>query len=114
MSARAAAYQAQITGQSGEAYVVNGVKFDGYSAAEGLIDAKGPGYAWAVEDGEFIAGYKGADSLVMQARRQLGAANGTPITWHVAEPQTATAIQNLFNSNNIRGISVVRTAPVGP
>ena len=44
MSARTAAYQTQITGQTGQAYIVNGVKFDGYTDGM-LLDAKGPGYA---------------------------------------------------------------------
>jgi hypothetical protein len=44
MSDSAAAYQAQVTGQTGYSYVVNGVKFNGYQN-DALIDAKGPGYA---------------------------------------------------------------------
>jgi filamentous hemagglutinin len=113
MSARAAAYQAQITGRTGQAYVVNGVKFDGYTAAEGLVDANGPGYATFVEDDGFKPFFQGADDLVAQAQRQVGAANGTSITWHVAEPEAATAIQILLRTNGIKGITVVHT-PVGP
>ena len=52
MSDRAAAYQEQITGVSGKAYVVKGVRFDDYTA-EGLVDAKGPGYAGFVSEGRF-------------------------------------------------------------
>jgi filamentous hemagglutinin len=113
MSARAAAYQTQITGRTGQAYVVDGVKFDGFSA-QGLFDAKGPGYAKFVNDGEFKPFFRGADNLADQAQRQLQAANGVPITWYVAEPEAATAIQNLLMSYQIRGITVVHVPPVGP
>jgi filamentous hemagglutinin len=111
MSERAAAYQTQITGRTGEFYVVNGVKFDGVGA-KGLVDAKGPGYAKFVKDGQFKPWFNGADDLVAQAQRQIAAANGTPITWHVAEAEAATAIQNLLRSKGIQGITVVHTPPV--
>jgi filamentous hemagglutinin len=113
MSVRAAAYQAQISGRAGEAFVVNGVKFDGIStvSTEGLLEAKGPGYANFVKGGQFKPFFKGADELVSQAQRQLAAANGTPVTWHVAEPEAATAIRNLFKITDIRGINVVNTPP---
>lgn len=110
MSARAAAYQAQIAGSSGEAYVLNGVKFDGING-EGLIDAKGPGYARFVVDGQFMPFFLGADSLVAQAQRQLVAAEGRSITWYVAEPEAATAIKNLFRLRGIEGINVVYEPP---
>lgn len=112
MSARARAYQQQVTGRTGESYVVDGVKFDGVNTG-GLIDAKGPGYATFVRDGQFRPWYRGADALVDQARRQLAVANGAPITWHVAEAEAATAMQNLLRQNNITGITVVHT-PVVP
>jgi hypothetical protein len=107
MSARAAAYQEQITGgAAGSVYRVNGVKFDGY--ADGVLqDAKGPGYAWAVKNGRFRDDYDGADGLAAQAQRQLAAAGGTPIEWSVAEADTATAIRNLFIDRGISGINVL-------
>jgi filamentous hemagglutinin len=111
MSARAAAYQTQVTGRTGQAFVVNGVKFDGV-AMQGLIDAKGPGYAAFVRNGEFQPWFNGADDLLSQARRQLAAANGTPITWHVAEAEAATAIENLLQSRGVQGVTVVHTPPV--
>jgi Restriction endonuclease fold toxin 5 len=112
MSARAAAYQAQITGRPGEAYIVGGVRFDGLDA-RGLIDAKGPGYATFVRDGEFRSWFTGADDLVAQAQRQLNVAGGQPVTWHVAEAEAATAIRNLLQERGIQGISVVHT-PANP
>jgi filamentous hemagglutinin len=111
MSARAAAYQAQITGRTGQAYVVNGTKFDGLVNGC-LTEAKGPGYANFVRNGQFQPWFNGQDALVEQATRQLGAANGAPITWNVAEPEAATAIRNLFNANNINGINVVHPPAV--
>lgn len=111
MSDRARAYQEQITGHSSsEAYVVGGVKFDGYRDGV-LIDAKGPGYDWAVKDGEFIPNYRGAQAMVDQATRQVAAANGTPIEWDVAEPQAKEAIQTLLEDNGITGITVRYVPP---
>lgn len=111
MPARAAAYQSQITGQSGQAYVVNGVKFDGY-ANGALLEAKGPGYSAFVNgSGEFKPWFNGQQSLLNQAYNQLEAANGIPIVWHVAEPSAATAIRNLLQSNGFGNIRIVNTAP---
>lgn len=78
MSARAAAYQEQITGRAaGPVYRVNGVNFDGYT--DGVLqEAKGPGYANFVENGDFQPWYRGANALAEQATRQLAAAGGTP------------------------------------
>ncbi len=107
MSGRAAAYQSQITGRAaGSVYRVNGVKFDGF--ANGVLqEAKGPGYAKFVRNGQFQPWFSGADGLASQAQRQLSAAGGTPITWSVAEADAATAINNLFVSRGISGIDVV-------
>ena len=107
MSSRAAAYQAQITGRSaGSVYRVNGVKFDGF--ANGVLqEARGPGYAKFVSNGQFQPWFSGADGLASQAQRQVAAAGGTPVTWSVAEGPAATAINNLFVSRGISGINVV-------
>jgi len=112
MSPRAAAYQSQITGQPvTQSYVVNGVKFDGYNSVTGLQEAKGPGYSNFVKNGQFQPWFNGSDGLLNQANSQLAAANGTPITWSVAEPDATTAIQNLFQRNNIQGINVINVPP---
>jgi hypothetical protein len=112
MSARARAYQTQVTGRTGEAYVVNGVRFDGVSGGT-LLDGKGPGYATFVRNGRFQRFFNGQDALLDQARRQVAAANVAPITWHVAEADAATAMWNLLADNNITGINIVHT-PVVP
>lgn len=108
MSERAAAYQEQITGHTGESYVVDGVKFDGY-ADGALLDAKGPGYERFIKDGEFRPWWRGADSLVAQAQRQLEASGGAPITWHVAEQGAAHAIEDLLADNGITTIRIIFT-----
>ncbi len=111
MSDRASAYQEQITGQAvTQSYVVNGVKFDGFKNGV-LLDAKGPGYANFVNsDGEFQPWFNGQQSLLNQARSQIEAANGVPITWSVAEPSATSAIQNLLQGS-LRAINVVNVMP---
>ena len=112
MSARAAAYQEQVTGATaGSVYRVGGVNFDGFAQGV-LLEAKGPGYATFVRNGEFMSWFRGADTLANQAIRQTAAAGGRPITWSVAEPQAATAIENLFASRGITGINIVHV-PAG-
>lgn len=106
MSAQAAAYQARVAGtNAGSAYVVNGVKFDGFAKGV-LIDAKS-NYAQFVKDGQFRSWFSGADSLVAQAQRQLSAAGGTPIQWRFAEEAAANATRALFQQRGISGISIV-------
>ena len=105
MSANAAAYQARVAGTNGSAYVVNGVKFDGFANGM-LIDAKA-GYAQFVKDGQFRSWFSGADSLVAQAQRQLNAANGTPIQWRFAEEVAANATRVLFQQRGVTGIDIV-------
>ncbi|HMP80760.1 MAG TPA: Tox-REase-5 domain-containing protein, partial [Pirellulaceae bacterium] len=114
MSARARAYQQQITGRSGQSYFVDGVKFDGV-IDEVLIEVKGPGYSWAVRNGRFRTDidYRGANQLVDQAVRQTRVAGGNPIRWHVAEADTAQAIRNLFECNPLINIEVVHS-PILP
>ncbi|MCG8421215.1 MAG: restriction endonuclease fold toxin 5 domain-containing protein [Proteobacteria bacterium] len=108
MSARAAAYQTRITGRTGQSYVVNGVRFDGFKNGV-LLEAKGPGYAKFVKNGRFRAWFTGSDGFLAQARRQLAAARGTPVQWHFAEETAANATRALFRGNGISGIQVVVT-----
>ncbi len=119
MSKRAARYQEQICGQPvSEAYWVGGVgrnsggvKFDGFKDGV-LLEAKGPGYANKFNDDlspKRWFEHSGADQLVAQARRQLEAAPGVPIRWHVAEKKAADAIRKLLNLKKVNGIEVVHT-----
>ncbi|WP_341466424.1 Tox-REase-5 domain-containing protein [Mycobacteroides abscessus] len=109
------AYQEAITGRPiSDAYLVDGVKFDGYPNGV-LTEVKGQ-YAQFVnkETGQFQTWWKGSDAIASQARRQLDAAKGSPVQWIVAEPQAAAAFQELFNANGISGI-IIKVVPMpGP
>jgi len=111
MQPPAIAYQKQITGRVGEDYVVDGVKFDGFSDGA-LIEVKGPGYAKFVTSGEFNEDYKAGKKLLKQARNQSVAANGIPIIWHVADSKAADAIRALFEAEGLKGVTVYHTAVV--
>ena len=77
MSARAAAYQARVTGtKQGTAYVVDGVKFDGFS--NGLLKWK-QNYSQFVRRSISIL-VERADGFVQQAQRQLAAAKGIQLS----------------------------------
>ena len=109
MSERASQYQSDISGHLSEySYVANGVKYDSFDDLAGkLIDAKGPGYANFVKDGQFQPWFSGADDLVMQAQRQLQAAEGTPIQWFFAEETAADATKYLLQSRGITGVEII-------
>jgi hypothetical protein len=101
---RAAVYQEQRTlHPAKEVYWVNGVEFDGYNEAEGvLIEAKGEGYErffgdnlqpkhWYMRSAE--------KKIFAQAKRQndaARAAGNVPIRWEVAEEKAAAAFRELF------------------
>jgi hypothetical protein len=111
MSQRSARYQQQITGRPiTECYKVRGVCFDG-GDLKLLLEAKGRGYANKFLDNLEPRPWfkKGAEKLVDQAQRQILAANGTPIHWHVAEEKAAKAIAKLLRDANTRGIKVIHT-----
>ena len=111
MSNRAAIYQSRITGRLPDViYKVNGVAFDGFDEAAGvLLEAKGPGYANFVRNGQFRDFFTGAKGLVGQAERQIRAANGTPIRWHFSEPEAASAARRLLSKEGITGIEIIHT-----
>ncbi|MBM7119468.1 hypothetical protein I3V78_38545 [Archangium primigenium] len=124
MSARARAYQEQISGHSAhEAYWVGGVgrkskgvRFDGFKDGV-LLEAKGPGYANKfLENLEPKNWFKssGAKALVDQAIRQLNAARSTktPIRWHIAEEKSAEAIRFLFRREQVFGIEIIHTPAI--
>ena len=97
----AAKYQKQVTGTpQGKAYVVNGVKFDGYKKGV-LLEAKGPGYESLTEN----LGQQNLDALAErllgQAERQVIAAKGVPIEWLVAEEGFASKLTAFFINEGI-------------
>jgi hypothetical protein len=106
MSAASAAYQARVTGlKAGTAYVVKGVKFDGFANGV-LIEAKAR-YAQFIKAGEFRKWFRGKGGFIKQAKRQLAAANGTPIQWRFAEEAAANATRAWFKNRGISGIDIV-------
>jgi hypothetical protein len=112
MSRRAARYQEQVCGRPiDEAYIVRDVRFDGFKDGV-LLEAKGPGYANKftdkLEPKPWFA--RSARKMVEQAQRQVRAANGTPIRWHVAEAKVADAIRLLFKDGGVKGVEVIHTA----
>ncbi|WP_253975206.1 Tox-REase-5 domain-containing protein [Myxococcus dinghuensis] len=120
MSPRARRYQEQISGRSADdAYWVGGtttkdggVKFDGFEKGV-LLEAKGPGYAKFFEALNPKRWFKnsGAKSLGEQALRQVKAAKGMPIRWHVAEEAAVPALRKLLQDRGAQGIEVVFTPP---
>lgn len=109
MEPPAAAYQRQITGERGKAYVVKEVKFDGFSDGT-LLEVKGPGYVRFLENGEFSEDFEAREKLLKQARNQSRVANGVPIAWHFAESSVAEAMRILLRQEMVVGIAVVHTA----
>ena len=116
MSQRARDYQTEQTGRTGEAFVVDDVKFDGHTADRtGYLDAKGPGYANFVDaEGKFYDWWDGKASLLNQAQRQIAVAGGAPIKWHVAEADAVAPISNLLRQNEHFSIDVLHVPPRGP
>ncbi|MEJ1962983.1 MAG: RHS repeat-associated core domain-containing protein [Gammaproteobacteria bacterium] len=103
MKAARLAYQIEQGGRAGFAYVVNGVKFDGY-VGRTLIEAKsGLGSLVSRTTGEFRTSISVGEKLVAQAQRQLNAAAGkVKIEWRVDSKRAADALRKLFKDNNIK------------
>ncbi|HLL55470.1 MAG TPA: Tox-REase-5 domain-containing protein [Myxococcaceae bacterium] len=122
---RAGKYQQQVTGHPpDEVYMVEDVEFDGYLAGDDvlihvengggvLLDAKGKGYQRFFKDD--LSPQKwfkntGMQKLLDQASRQVEAARGIRIRWHVAEEKAAAAIKKLlFDEGFSSKIEVVHT-----
>jgi RHS repeat-associated protein len=98
------AYQRQISGAEGRAFLLNGVKFDGITG-QVLKEAKGR-YAFILEKGWAQEG------LLKQANSQIKAASGLKIEWHFAEKEAADAVKALFEKQGIKGIDVLHTPEI--
>ncbi|RKM58586.1 hypothetical protein D6856_12595 [Butyrivibrio sp. XB500-5] len=107
MSDFSRAYQTQITGEEGAAWVQNGVKFDGMKDGI-LLDAKGK-YSQFINEstGEFYEWFSGKQSLINEAKRQIVASEGAKIQWYFAEEETLNVVQDLFMDNGITGIELI-------
>ncbi len=105
MSESARAYQELATGvPRGWAYRVKGggdeVDFDGFDPKEYvLLETKGPNLA-KFFDTELDAKifFRGAQKILVQARRQRAVANGMRVRWLVAEKKFAEALRKLFDN----------------
>lgn len=108
MSTAASEYQTLITGKAADkSFLLGGVKFDGVVKGV-LVDAKsGMGNFVNKSTGAFQSWFKGANSLVEQAERQIGAANGTKIQWYFQNEGVMKATQQLFKDNGIKGIELI-------
>lgn len=111
MSDFSRAYQKQITGQEGMAWVQNGVKFDGMKDGI-LLDAKG-NYSQFINKntGEFYDWFTGKQGLLDEARRQIDASEGARIQWYFAEEETRDVVQELFSDKGITEIELIFEAP---
>lgn len=87
-------------------YKVNGVKFDGFKDGV-LIEAKG-NYSNFVNKstGSFYDWFKGKESLISQANRQISVANGVKIRWYFNDPVSMEAVKKLLNGK-VHGIEFV-------
>ena len=86
------------------------VAFDGFKEGV-LIEAKGPGYAQFLKaDGsgwqEFFTGW---EPMRRQLERQVSAAAGTPVQWHVAEEGVARFIRKYVTDQGLP-VEVIWTA----
>jgi uncharacterized protein YukE len=107
-SERAWAYQEQVTGNPRTVgYYVNNpvtakpVEFDDYQNGE-LIDAKGPGYNNLLSgDPNKFPTINVEKGIVDSATRQVQAAQGQPIVWHVAEQGAADKISTLLENSGL-------------
>ncbi|MBM6498162.1 hypothetical protein H9X54_002470 [Flavobacterium macrobrachii] len=110
MSDAASSFQKQITGvDASQSFKLNGVKFDGITDSGVLLDAKSGMGNFVGKDGNFKNWFKGADSLIDQANRQLKAADGIKIQWHFENKKVMEATQKLFKKNDIEGIELIHT-----
>lgn len=98
-------FEKQVTGAPPNIeYEVNNVKFDGYDTKTGtLLDAKN--YTeiniFAQDNPnprvlEFIR-----NSTLTEARRQIDAAHGMPIEWHVSNQKAVNELRNLFQDADL-------------
>jgi hypothetical protein len=103
---KGAGYQREVTGApEGVEYAVPAatksgkVMFDGYKGGK-LQDAK-DWSRWPPENENFWQ-----ESLLEEAQRQINAARGTPIEWHLPSGDKANAVRALLRRNGIEGIDV--------
>ncbi|MFL5344026.1 MAG: Tox-REase-5 domain-containing protein [Hyalangium sp.] len=115
-SERARRYQEQISGRSAdEVYFIDGVEYDGFTSGV-LKEAKAERYLeFFDESGQPEVWYEksgGFDGLIEQASKQVRAARGIPLEWHVAERELVEILLDHFQQAGIKGIKVIYTPPI--
>jgi hypothetical protein len=113
MSAESQAFQSQVTGApEGWVYRVRTgpgpmdfVDFDGFKNGV-LLEVKGPGYENLLAKMNGKDWFRGLDEMIDQAKRQIKAANHTPIEWHFAERKVADLVRAAFMRNRLQGIKI--------
>jgi len=116
-SARAIAYQSQITGLApGLEVKLNDVRFDGCREADGtMLEAKGPGYANKMDGPQdWKYWFIGAEDIEDQMQAQSGAAVGRIVEWHFAAQPVADYFRNYAQENGLSNIIVIYTPPRRP
>jgi hypothetical protein len=108
MSARAAAYQTQITGHPiTEGYIVNTatgpVTFDGFNNGV-LIEVKSY-YEQFTKGDDWLWFFDTEKNFLRQARSQIAAADGAPLEWVFAQPKVAAMVQELITEAKLSGIT---------
>lgn len=109
MSARSLSYQHYITDlPPGLAVMLNGVIFDGCSEPRRrMLEAKGRGFAWALDGADFFEWFRGRERAIDQMMRQSIAAKGRIVEWHVAEKPVAEVFARL--AKPFKNIKVIWT-----
>jgi RHS repeat-associated protein len=102
MNDAARMYQQYVTGaEAGYEFLRNGVYFDGIRMTDAgeavLLDAKaGADFYSKVGHEPFVK-----NAVLTEAQRQLGAANGLMIQWHIQDYATWEALRDLFRQQEI-------------
>ena len=88
--------------------------YDGFDPrTDTLLEAKAREYQkWFDENQKPRWNYEGLDGMVNQARRQLRAAGGLRLRWHVAEPRMVAVLRKYFVAAGLHAIEVVFTPPL--
>jgi Restriction endonuclease fold toxin 5 len=94
---------------------LNGVVFDGCRESDGtMLEAKGPGYAWAMRGpDQWMRNYDGLPDIMKQAQAQSEAAAGRAIEWHFAEQPVADYFRKAFADEGWSNITVLYTPYAG-
>lgn len=108
-------FEKQVTGAPPSIeYEVNGVKFDGYDTKTGkLLDAKNYTetniYAQDNPDPRFFEIMR--NNTLKEAQRQIAAANGVPIEWHVSNQKSVNELRKIFQEADL-DIQVIYTPDI--